>query len=60
MILRKEVWEKIREHFSDDEKATLRSAVSGETVCPAGVVLDAEKLDAGLANKLETLAGGRV
>jgi hypothetical protein len=45
-------WERIRDQFTNDEKATLRSATTGEVICPAGAVLDVDKLDAGLADKL--------
>ena len=52
MIVTLATWERIRDQFTEDEKATLRSATTGEVICPAGAVLDVAKLDAGLADKL--------
>ena len=57
MIITDAIWNRIREHFSEDEKATLRSAVTGEVICPRGFVIDADKLDAGLANKIHQIVG---
>lgn len=50
-----ETWQQIRAEFSEDEKATLRTAVRGETICPRGYHADVDALDAGLAEKLTTL-----
>jgi hypothetical protein len=44
MLIRDSVWSAIREQFSEDEKAELRSHVTGETICPRGFVVDAENV----------------
>jgi hypothetical protein len=45
-------WDKIREQFSEAEKAELNAAINGETICPKGCTLDKDKLSAELAAKL--------
>lgn len=52
MLIRDSVWEKIREQFSEDEKVKLREAITGEAICPKGVILDPDALDKALAAKL--------
>jgi len=36
MILRYSTWEKIREQFTEEEKADIRLAITGEIICPRG------------------------
>jgi hypothetical protein len=59
MIVTIETWQRIRDQFTDDEKATLRSVTTGEIICPAAAVLDVDKLDAGLADKITTAVRGK-
>lgn len=40
MVVKEEDWERIREHFSEEEKAALRKAIIGETICPKGWMID--------------------
>lgn len=55
MLLRDTEWEQVREQFTEDEKKALRAHVTGETICPAGIVVEAdgwttgEKLKAAIA-----------
>ena len=58
MIIRLSTWERIRDEFTDDEKATLRSVTTGEIMCPPGAAIDVDRLDAGLAEKLMRLTRG--
>jgi hypothetical protein len=53
MLVHQTTWDKIREHFSSEEKLEMREAVSGETVCPPGVILDGSKLSLELRAKLD-------
>lgn len=52
MFISDRVWERIRDQFTDDEKTTLNALVKGRMLCPAGVEIDADGLEAGLAEKL--------
>lgn len=54
MLIRHTTWEEIREQFTEDEKTELRSHVTGETICPAGIVIDETALPEELATKLRT------
>jgi hypothetical protein len=36
-------WDNIRENFTDMEKKMLNEAITGETICPRGCVVDEEK-----------------
>lgn len=45
-------WNAIREHFTEDEKRRLNSSISGETICPRGIVIDVSTLPDELADKL--------
>ena len=40
MLVRDSEWNKVREHFTEDEKDFLRKCVTGETICPRGFVID--------------------
>jgi hypothetical protein len=48
-----ETWDRIRAQFSEDEKAKLNAAITGEVICPRGCSLDDEKLGPELAKKLK-------
>lgn len=52
MLLRMEKWNRIRETFTEDEKSKLNSAITGETICPRGCVLDESILAEELVQKL--------
>jgi hypothetical protein len=52
MLIRDSVWEKIREQFSDAEKLQLREVVTGEAICPKGVLIDPDRLEPELKRKL--------
>jgi hypothetical protein len=53
MILAMTTWGRIREQFSDDEKAQLNAAIRGEILCPKGVVLKETKMRPELLEKLK-------
>lgn len=52
MLLRDATWNKIRTAFSEEEKKELRTAITGETICPRGNSLDTSKLSIELRDKL--------
>lgn len=58
MILLMTTWDRIREHFSEQEKATLNAAIVGDIICPRGVTLDEEKLGPELTAKINELKSG--
>jgi hypothetical protein len=39
-LLRMDDWQKIRDQFTEDEKATVNYAICGEVVCPRGCTID--------------------
>lgn len=53
MLIQDSTWDKIRERFTEDEKKILRAHVTGETVCPRGIVVDADALPKELREKLQ-------
>jgi len=54
MLLRMEEWDRIRLHFTAEEKKRINDAITGEVVCPRGCTLDEAKLGP-LAEKIRTL-----
>lgn len=42
MIVRDSEWMQVRQHFSEVEKETLRTYVTGETICPQGFIISVE------------------
>ena len=40
MLIRDSEWQKVREHFTEDEKNFLRKCVTGELICPRGFTID--------------------
>lgn len=52
MLLRMDTWNRIRENFTEDEKSKLNSAITGETICPRGCVLDEAILGEELTKKV--------
>ena len=43
MLIRMDDWERIRGNFSEEEKSILNANITGETICPRGIVIDEEK-----------------
>jgi len=58
MILRIEWWSTVREQFTDDEKAALNGAVTGQSICPRGPIVDLEKLSTELREKVSLKLAG--
>lgn len=54
MLVQLDQWEKVRDRFSEEEKAKLNLAVSGESICPQGLFLDDELISEKLKQKLTT------
>jgi hypothetical protein len=52
MILTLEKWETIRHLFDEVEKIALNSVITGETLCPRGVVIDEKRLSLKILGKL--------
>jgi hypothetical protein len=53
--IRDTVWNKIRNQFTEKEKAEMREHMCGETICPRGLSVDLAGLtSAELADKLAT------
>ena len=46
MLLRMSDWERIREHFTEEEKDLLNKAITGEVICPRGCTIDEENAGA--------------
>jgi hypothetical protein len=45
-------WATIRDLFSEEEKLALNSAITGETVCPRGIVVDEKRLSLKILGKI--------
>ena len=43
MLIRMDDWERIRGNFSEEEKSILNANITGETICPRGIVIDEVK-----------------
>jgi hypothetical protein len=52
MLIRDVTWSLIREAFTEAEKVELRQAVTGEAICPKGVMVAPDLLDRALLLKL--------
>ena len=52
-------WDAMREMFDDHEKDALNAAITGEAICPRGIIIDVTKLNpelqAKFTNALEQL-----
>ena len=57
MLVRESAWNKVRDYFTETEKAVLNGAYTGETICPRGIVIDLEKAGE-TGRKLEELLRG--
>ena len=44
-------WEQIRHLFSEEEKARLNAAITGEAICPRGIFIDLDNLPPELREK---------
>lgn len=49
MFVRNATWNRIRSEFSEQEKSALNEAMTGEIICPPGMMLDLGKLQAAMA-----------
>jgi hypothetical protein len=54
MFLRDEMWDRIRDQFSEAEKVKLRATVVGVSICPKACTIAEEKLEPELHEKLKT------
>lgn len=55
MYIRDSQWQDIRQQFSEEEKAQLREALVGETLCPRGFHINEDGMLTGLLAKLRAL-----
>jgi GTP cyclohydrolase FolE2 len=53
MLIREEMWDRIRDRFTEFEKQKLRAQVTGMTICPKGWTIDEAQLEEPLADKLK-------
>jgi hypothetical protein len=51
MLVRDKDWELIRTQFTEEEKAQLREAVTGEVICPQGWTIDPDQIPEPLRTK---------
>lgn len=54
MLIRLSDWNAVREQFDEADKIVLNDAITGETICPRGVVID-EKIAGEVGRKLKRL-----
>ncbi len=52
MLIRDAKWEAVRGQFTEEEKASLRKAMTGSVICPAGIVIDPDVLSPKLRAKI--------
>jgi hypothetical protein len=52
MFVRNATWARIRDEFTEAEKAQLTGAIDGETICPPGYHVDETRMAPALALKL--------
>lgn len=43
MLLQMSDWDRIRLNFTQEEKDQLNAAITGETICPRGCIIDETK-----------------
>jgi hypothetical protein len=53
MLMSMHRWEEVRQWFNEDEKTQLTLAVTGDAICPRGLIVDDKKLSAALRAKLK-------
>ena len=54
MLIRLKRWEEVRHLFGEDERAELVKVQTGESICPAGIVIDEDRLTPELRLKIRT------
>ena len=54
MLITMKTWNAIRDGFEQSEKDALNSAITGQTICPQGIVIDERELTPALKLKLTT------
>ena len=52
MLIRMVIWKKIRTQFTGGEKDKLNAAITGQAICPRGIIIDETTLPEALRNKL--------
>jgi len=57
MLLRDMIWERIREQFTEEDKAELNKSITGSAICPRGLIIDTDRLPADLRHKLKEALG---
>lgn len=53
MLVTMKRWEEIRGLFNEQEKKMLNDAITGETICPRGVVIDTAKVNIRLVERIK-------
>jgi hypothetical protein len=53
IIVTSATWDRIRDHFTEDEKELLRTATVSQVICPQGALIDEDLLVAPLQAKLK-------
>jgi hypothetical protein len=59
MIIRHTIWNEIRDQFTEKEKAALNGAITGQAICPPGILIDEDRLERPLRVKICELAAPR-
>jgi hypothetical protein len=60
MLITDTTWNRIRAEFTEEQRQALRDAISGETICPKGIVIDEARLDEELSAKVLAAKARRV
>jgi hypothetical protein len=55
VIIKDISWERIRSHFTVEEKALIRETITGRVICPASTSIDIDRLPDDLQTKLTDL-----
>jgi hypothetical protein len=53
MLIRNSTWERIRDQFTEEEKADLRMCVVSKCICPPGFMIEEDDVQPTLLNKLK-------
>lgn len=60
LLIRLDAWERVRDRFTDAERARLNAEIVSHVVCPPGVFVELHLLPASLADKVrDALTEGR-
>lgn len=54
LLVTNSAWALIRELFTEAQKVKMREAMTGEMICPPGIMVDADALPKGLADILRS------